>query len=165
MRPQTARRSVALAIQAALYLGVHGCTAVSGGAVELSWKLRGASGSDDSFIDCDANGALTNDKGPIEGVGRVVDIQIAWDQNGSGGGNARFRCADGHGITGFTLPPGDVALTVSPICSNGNAADPSTYSAPAPVLRSVTAGNTVSLGAVEMVLQIDCSLGGHCICL
>lgn len=165
MRPQTARRSVACAIQAVLCLAVHGCTAVSGGAVELSWKLRGASGSDNSFIDCEANGALTNDKGPIEGVGRVVDIQIAWSQDGSAGSDAKFRCSDGHGITGFVLPPGQVALSVSPICSNGAVADPSTYSAPAPLVRSVTAGDTVSLGAVELVLQVDCPLGGSCICL
>lgn len=165
MRFRAARRGVALAIQAVLCLAVHGCTAVSGGAVELSWKLRGASGSDDSFVDCDANGVLTGEKGPIEGVGRVVDIQIAWNQDGLSGSAAKFRCSDGHGITGFVLPPGQVALSVSPICRNGNAADPSTYSAPAPLVRTVTAANTVSLGAIELVLQVDCSLGGRCICL
>src|ERR1041384_5592032 len=38
-----------------LYLLVHGCDTVSGGAVELSWKLRPASSSlSDKFVDCDS---------------------------------------------------------------------------------------------------------------
>ena len=165
MRPPRASRGVALAIQAALCLAVHGCTAATGGAVELSWKLRGASGagSASSFISCDQNGVLTNDKGVIEFVGQLDTIQIAWNVENLGSGSEQFRCSDGHGVTRFELPPGRASLTVSPICARGPAV-PSSYTAPAPVIRDVTAGNIVSLGAVELVLQVDCSLPGTCIC-
>jgi hypothetical protein len=166
-----------------LCLAVHGCTPASGGAVELSWKLRGAgAGSQSSFIDCDRDGQLHDPTQPIESTGHLVAIQIAWNEDGLEGGSSpcpdgapgsegcrdhrggstTFPCSDGHGVTGFELPPGQTALSVSPICENGPAT-PSTYSAPAPVLRTVTAGNIVNLGAVELVLQIDCS-NPPCIC-
>lgn len=162
MHPSSHRVGVALATRVALCLAVHGCTTVDGGAVELSWKLRGASGSPSSFIDCNANGVLTDTDGPITGTGRLVAIEIRWNEAGLGSGAKTFSCHDGHGVTGFELPPGEAALTVSPVCLNGpaNSAD---YTAPAPELRTVTAGNTVSLGAVELVLQVDCELQ-HCIC-
>src|SRR5438270_1443364 len=42
--------SVASAILACL--AVHGCANVDGGAVELSWKLRSASGATKDFLQC-----------------------------------------------------------------------------------------------------------------
>src|SRR5512144_1737554 len=63
--------SVARAIRVAivtLCLPVHGCDNVSGGAVELSWKLRPASSAlPDKFVDCDP-GPSDSDRGPVIGI-------------------------------------------------------------------------------------------------
>jgi hypothetical protein len=54
-------------------------------------------------------------------------------------------------------------LSVSPICAGGPAA-PDTYTAPAPVQRTVNVGDTVSLGAVELILQVSSCELQPCIC-
>jgi hypothetical protein len=149
-------RRVALAPRLALYLAVHaGCTAVDGGAVELSWRLKPSSGADTSqpFIDCDSQ---------LSGTGPVTGIRLDWD-TAAGSAFAVFDCDAGHGVTRFEVPPGQALLTVSPVCASGPA-DPSTYIAPAPEQRTVTVGNTVSLGAVELVLTVTSCGVEPCIC-
>ena len=78
-------------------------------------------------------------------------------------GFASWRCDDNHGVTGFDLPEGEALLSVTPECAEG-AADPATYSAPAPEQRNVILGDTVSLGAVELVLQVSYCGQQPCIC-
>jgi len=143
-------------IGTALYLLVHAaCTDVSGGAVELSWRLRPTSGAGTSqpFIDCNSGFPLT---------GPVTSIRLDWDVAGTQA-FAVFDCNAGNGVTRFDLPPGQALLSVSPICAGGPAA-PDTYTAPAPEQRAVNVGDTVSLGAVELILQVtSCDLQ-PCIC-
>lgn len=147
-------RIVTWAICLGLCLCVYGCHTIDGGAVELSWKLRPASGSPDLFVDCDSGEPGTN---PVTG------IRLDW-QVGDTIGFAAWKCTDYHGLTGFDLPPGTALLAVSPECANG-AARTNTYTAPAPEQRAVTVGNTISLGAVELIVQtIDCSDALPCIC-
>ncbi|MDB4955351.1 MAG: hypothetical protein JWO36_2920 [Myxococcales bacterium] len=134
---------------ATLCLLVHGCTNVNGGAVELSWKLRPRSGSSAGFIDC-RNGI------PVD------LIELDWDVNGVTDAR-QWNCSDGHGVTAFDVPPGAALLTVKPVCL-GKPADPSTYSAPAPERRNVIVGNTISLGAVEVVLQVSSCDMQPCVC-
>ncbi|MDB4960601.1 MAG: hypothetical protein JWP01_600 [Myxococcales bacterium] len=144
-------------IATALCLPVHGCDPVNGGAVELSWKLRPASSSlPDKFVECDS---LQDDTGP------VTRIQLDWAmQDGSGRvGSASWRCDDNHGVTGFELPEGEALLSVTPICADGPASL-DTYTAPAPEKRNVIPGDTVSLGAVELVLQVSYCGQQPCIC-
>jgi hypothetical protein len=129
-------------------LGVNGCTDVSGGAVELSWKLRPASGSTSVFVDCD--------------VGPVTRMRLDWEV-GQVTGFATWPCTDYHGVTGFDLPPGSALLSVSPLCYAA-AADTKTYTAPAPEQRTVIIGNTVSLGAVEVVVEVAQCTDQPCIC-
>ncbi len=131
------------------------CTQVDGGAVELSWKLRPASSSlPDKFLDCDSRKA---DTGP------VTRIRLDWEVVGRRSGIASWRCDDNHGVTGFDLPEGEALLSVTPECAEGPAS-PATYTAPAPEQRHVILGDTVSLGAVELVLQVSyCGLQ-PCIC-
>jgi len=139
-----------------LYLAVHaGCTDVAGGAVELSWRLRpnSGAGTPQPFIDCDS---MLPQTGPVTG------IRLDW-QVGQEHAFAVFECSAGHGVTRFEVPPGQALLSVSPVCVSGSA-DTSTYTAPAPEQRTVTVGNTVSLGAVELILQVSSCTLQPCIC-
>jgi hypothetical protein len=144
---------------------VHaGCEAGSGGAVELSWKLRPNSSSlEDKFVDCDA-GDDTTVRGDVE------FIQLAWQVVGDkgepiGSGSDEWRCTDNHGVTGFSLPEGTASLIVIPECASEISAAANAYIAPAPVQRQVIQGNTISLGAVELVIDVgDCDDDRPCIC-
>lgn len=156
-RKSYARRSaVAVASRAvvlALYFAVHGCADVEGGAVELSWKLRAATGSTQTFLDCRVG---------VPGAGAVTHIRLDWSVDGV----SSFRqwpCEDDHGVTGFEIPEGKALLRVSPVCASGEAAA-GTYTAPAPEQRTVIAGNTVSLGGVELLLEVSSCGDQACIC-
>jgi hypothetical protein len=93
----------------------------------------------------------------------VSKIQLDWDVNGDVGVRS-WPCDDDHGVTKFELPAGVASLRVSPICANDQPALASTYSAPAPEQRSVIAGNTISLGGVELLLEVSSCDLQPCIC-
>jgi hypothetical protein len=121
--------------------------------VELSWKLRAASGSTTGFVDCTSG---------LPGTGPVTQVRLDW-QVGDTSAFATWPCGDYHGVTGFELPAGQALLSVSPVCAGGAAAS-ETYTAPAAEQRAVIVGNTVSLGAIELVLEVtSCDLQ-PCIC-
>jgi hypothetical protein len=148
-----------MALATVLCLLVHGCENVNGGAVELSWKLRPASSSiEDKFVSCNPGRAST---------GPVIEMRLDWTitvQGGEETGSRRWPCTDNHGVTGFELPEGVALLTVTPICAYGDAKSAS-YIAPAGEQRRVIAGDTISLGAVEIVVVvIGCSETQPCIC-
>jgi hypothetical protein len=128
-----------------LCLAVHGCDTVTGGAVELSWKLRPASSSlQDKFVVCD--------RSPYP----VTKIRLHWGGDSGEEGSQPWDCGANHGVTGFDLADGTANLWVTPECETGPA-KPSDYIAPAIVQRSVSRGDTVSLGAVELVVAVtDC---------
>jgi hypothetical protein len=127
-----------------LCLPVHACDTVGGGAVELSWKLRPASGPlSDKFVDC-ASGL----------TGPVTAIRLHW-QVGDQPGSQAWACQNNHGVTGFDLPEGTAQLWVTPECGDGVPADPAAYISPAPIERAVTHGGTVSLGAVELIVVVS----------
>lgn len=147
------RRAVALVV----WISVHGCGSVDGGAVELSWKLRAQSGSQDTFLQCEIG---------LPDTGNVEKIRLDWDVNTSKGLVSGFRewpCLDYHGATGFELPEGIALLRVRPLCVDHDAAV-NTYTAPAPEQRKVIAGNTVSLGGVELLLEVSSCGTQACIC-
>jgi len=158
-------------ILAALYLAVHtigvaGCADVNGGAVELSWKLRPASGSLATFVNCDVNGTLS-DPDPTHDptkvgftTGSLTAIRVSWEV-GAVSSFKDFACYDGHGVTGFDLPLGNALISVSPICANGPAAT-NTYIAPSPVARAVQLGDAINLGAVELILDVEHCPNGNC---
>ncbi len=142
-----------------------GCTRVDGGAVELSWKLRPASGpaSDpkNPFLDCN----ITQNGKELPDTSPVSEIEIAWSPCTGERCTARWDCTQNHGVTGFDLDEGDALLTITPVCADGPAS-PLSYEAAAPIQRSVVTGNIVNLGAVELVLQVSsCDPATHpCIC-
>lgn len=152
--------SVAKPLRAVVFvlcLGVHGCTEVNGGAVELSWKLRAETGAENTFLDCLIRLQPTNQ------MVEVAKIQLEWDVEGEAGTRS-WPCDDDHGVTKFELPEGSALLHVSPICANNRVADENTFKAPAPEQRNVIEGNTVSLGGVELLLEVSsCDLQA-CIC-
>jgi hypothetical protein len=145
------------AVVFALCLAVHGCADVNGGAVELSWKLRAASGSTSTFLNCAITLAPNNT--PAE----VARIQLHWNVDGDEGVRS-WPCDDDHGATRFELPEGQALLSVRPICNDGNAAAENTYKAPAPEQRAVIAGNTISLFGVELLLEVSSCTVKPCIC-
>lgn len=132
------------------------CQGVSGGAVELSWALRPASSDNpNKFIDCALNGGTTT---------ALTAIRLVWTSADGETSSDSWNCTDNHGVTGFALAPGDTLLSVVPECGVHIAANPLTYTSPAPVVRAVHAGDTVSLGAVQLVLQVSSCDLQPCIC-
>lgn len=131
-----------------LCLGVHGCTEATGGAVELSWALR--STRDRDIPDC--------------AEGRIGRIRLWWD-SGTSTRYIAFPCQDNHGVTAFDLPTGEVALSVTPECADGISADPDTFVAPPPIVRVAAIGETITLDAVLLVLQVDDCTTRSCVCM
>jgi hypothetical protein len=130
-----------------LCLGVHGCTEATGGAVELSWALR--STRDRGIGDCAG-----------DAIGR---IRLWWETEESRRFTA-FPCRDNHGVTAFDLPVGEVALSVTPECADGNTPDPELFTAPPPIVRDVAIGEAITLDAVLLVVKIDDCASATCVC-
>ena len=130
------------------------CSGVDGGAVELSWAFRPASSAlEDKFVNCDSGKLGTNPIAAIR-LDWTVEQQVDHEE---------WPCGDSHGVTGFVLPVGAALFSVSPVCDFGPA-NPASYIAPAVEERTVISGDTVSLGAVELVVQVtDCGVQ-DCIC-
>lgn len=151
--------STRMTLATGLCLLVHGCEAVNGGAVELSWKLRPASSSlEDKFVGCNPR---------KDGTGEVFKMRLDWeviDPAGVRTGLAEWDCEDSHGVTGFDLPEGTAFLTVTPLCRDDEPANPASYIAPAAEQRRVIVGDTVSLGAIELVVTVTSCATQTCIC-
>jgi hypothetical protein len=155
---------VCVATATLVFLAVHGCTDVKGGAVELSWKLRAAAGAQDVFVSCTSDGTLTNSAGAaLQGTGQLKFIRLGWTGSGSDSAFVDFNCSASHGVTTFIVPPGETYLSVEPRCDGDVLPRDRTYVAPPPVVRTVIAGDTVSLGAVELVLQVS-NCTQPCVC-
>jgi hypothetical protein len=104
---------------------VHGCTEVSGGAVEISWNLRNVDGSG---VSC--------------GFADVVTINLQIDDD-LPDGYVAFPCGDERGVTRFDLAPGTAQLWLVPGCASGS--DPVAYRAPPPIVRTITEGEVITL--------------------
>ncbi len=144
-----------MAAATGLWLSVHGgCIDINGGAVELSWKLRPRSSSlEDKFVDCNSG---------KPGTRPVTRMRLDW-QVSDVTGFEEWPCDDSHGVTGFELPDGMALLAVSPVCESG-AAGAASYIAPAAESRRVNTGDTVSLGAIELIVTVTSCATAPCIC-
>jgi len=130
--------------------------------VELSWSLRPVPGAGTTqFTSCHP------DDPEAEGWS-IARIRLRWTlPDGSCPApmcEQSFECDANHGATGFDVPAGIANLLVAPECSNGALPAPDTYIAPAIVQRNVIRGETVSLGAVELVVAISNCVQRPCIC-
>jgi hypothetical protein len=167
MRPGQTVAKTASPLFAVAWGCVAACTSAKGGAVDLSWRLKPQAGFSesstisDSFVDCNKNGELTDSTGtPILGVGAITSIRLFWQVGGQSGsvdaasGGQDFQCSTENGVTGFQVPTGNALLSVVPVCQGSAAADSCTYVAPAPVERTIVEGQTVQLGALEIVVDV-----------
>lgn len=153
---------------ATLCLPVHGCDLGSGGAVELSWSLRPASGAgSDKFVGCEARDSQNNV------IREITRVRLHWQVGGMTCSHA-WSCDANHGATRFEVPRGmaDLTLTLEcgdptpglPECEDDHPADPSTYIAPAIVQRDAIRGQVVTLGAVELVVSEAACPACPCTC-
>jgi hypothetical protein len=156
-----------------LCLPVHACDLGTGGAVELSWSLRPASGAgsgSDKFVDCERTNKVNDQQVRVREIRRV---RLHW-QVGSMTGSRPWSCTDNHGATRFEVPPGIANLTLTLECGDptpglrededDQPADPATYIAPAIVQRDSIRGEVVTLGAVELVISDAACAGCPCTC-
>ena len=149
---------------------VCGCDQVEGGAVELSWKLRPASSQmPDKFVECRTTVKLKRpgEVEPVDVTLAIDKMRLEWtvqtDDNRFITGTDAWSCDDSHGVTGFDLPAGTALLSLKPICREFDAAANS-YIAPTAEQRRVNLGETISLGAVEIVVTVDDCDNQSCIC-
>ncbi len=145
-----------------IFCALAACADVNGGAVELSWKLRPASSAlEDKFVNC---------RSDEDGAGTVTAIRLDWTVDVLVNGaveqqidSEEWPCGDSHGVTGFVLPEGSGLFSITPLCEFG-VASPESFVSPAVEQRRVIVGNTVSLGALELIVQVsNCDIQ-PCIC-
>jgi hypothetical protein len=113
-------------------LPVHGCTQVDKGAVEVSWSLYTDSGS---TTQCEESG--------LENI--VLQWTVVGDDDHESRRNHAFQCDDRHGVTGFEVTEGTASLWLALTCIGGATPDALMYEAPPPIVRSITAGDVVTL--------------------
>jgi hypothetical protein len=89
-------------------------------------------------------------------------MRLTWDVGGQIGFDS-WQCEDNRAVTGFSVPPGEALLFVTPECATGPASE-DTYEAPAPLVRDVAVGDVVSLNAVVVQVQIGGCESQPCIC-
>jgi hypothetical protein len=127
---------------------IAACDEDTGGAVELSWSLEAPDGQ---RID------KCNDV-------RVAGITLYWGEARLAENSATWPCAVGSAVTDFELPPGPTLLWVEPVCESEYRLLYRTYEAPAPVVRTLEKNELVTLNAVLITVQTDCSEACSCIC-
>jgi hypothetical protein len=128
-----------------LWMSVHACTDVNGGAIELSWKLRPSNG-----LPCGSESCCDES--------RVQQIALHWDVvDGAGAtvsGGESWSCSENRAVTRFEVPSGEATLWVVPVCGGGDA-PPERFEAPAPLVRTVTDGAVMSLPAFVIEYEAD----------
>lgn len=135
------------------YLPVHaGCTEVDGGAVEVSWDLRRVDGSD---TECQS--------------ARVAEVALRWDVEGVRTRSPKFPCEDARGVTLFNVDPGRVSLSLQLFCEDGQMASEAAYQAPAPIVRTITEGEVITLATQILEVNFtdddsECTGEAPCIC-
>jgi hypothetical protein len=128
------------------------CVEVNGGAVELSWSVRtfdGARVDDDCHTDDESDDPKVH----------LGYIRLAWKAVADGGdgtgmepdGWEEFPCADGRGITRFSVPRGQQMLWIVPVCPGGSTPSTGSYQVPPPIVRAVGEGTVTTLDALLVV--------------
>ena len=119
-----------------------GCVQIDGGAIELSWALRDFDGDSAECIDM-----------------RIDVVTLCWRDAFIGGplecdpGSSRdFVCEVEQGATAFEVQTGDQSLWIEVSCSNTSArAERSTYDVPAPIVRTITDGDIITLNSLLVI--------------
>jgi hypothetical protein len=157
-----------------LCLPVHACDLGTGGAVELSWAFRPASGpgsgsgSNAKFVGCEARDNQNN-------LTRAITrVRLHWTVPGSTPCSRAWTCDANHGATRFEVPQGTANLTLTlecgdptpglSECADDHPAGTDTYIAPAIVQRDSIRGEVITLGAVELVVSDAACPSEPCTC-
>jgi hypothetical protein len=150
-------RWLGVALATLLSCPLHGCTKVSGGAVELSWYLQDTDGT---TLGCDTTRDVS-DTPKRQWTVHVESMRLWW-QVDTDRSSVDFPCKASHDVTQFEVPTGDALLWIEPqittTCLGGTPVVPAPFIAPAPIARTITDGNVVELHAV--VVEID--VNGAC---
>ena len=117
-----------------------------------------------------APGKFVNCRSGEDGTGAVTAIRLDWAVDVLVNGvveqqidSEAWPCGDSHGVTGFVLPEGSALFSITPLCDSGPA-DTSSFVSPAAEQRRVIVGDTVSLGALELIVQVSNCDVQPCIC-
>jgi hypothetical protein len=121
------------------------CGGDDSGSIEFSWRLRSQDGA---LLRCDQS--------------NVSAVRLTW-QVGGLIGTESWPCDDSHALTKFDVLPGAAEIAISADCESGPA-DPNSYASPGTIVRTVTTGRVVELGAVVLVLQLDDCNNRKCTC-
>lgn len=136
-------RWLGVALATLLSCPLHGCTDVSGGAIELSWHLENFDGS--SRPEC----------APSNTAVAPIGFVKLWWQVDTGRSSLEIQCSRFHGVTSFDVPEGQALVWVEPECLDGTPVKPSAFMAPAPIARTITVGDVVELHAVVIAIDAD----------
>jgi hypothetical protein len=139
------RCSAIVPVVLATLSAVHGCAPVEGGAVEVSWDLRGIDGQDRDCAEAD-----------------VVEIQLAWEHD-TEASKEYFPCEDARGVTGFTIPVGEVRMRLIPVCDDADAI--AGFRSPPEIVRTITEGEVITLTTQIIDVKVtDCTAEEPCVC-
>jgi len=127
------------------WLAVHGCAPVDGGAVEVSWDLRGTDGQDRDCEEADVKG-----------------IKLYWD-GPDGASNDEFPCGDARGVTGFQVGTGANRMWLVPVCADMDAT--AGFRSPPEIVRTITDGEVITLTTQIIDVKVtDCTAAEPCVC-
>jgi hypothetical protein len=93
---------------------------------------------------------------------RVEKIRLTWGEGDND--HEDWFCEDRNAVTRRDVPPGPALLSVEPMCFDGNAADKTTYEAPAPLAREIVSGQVVTLNTILIMVQAECDGSRPCTC-
>jgi hypothetical protein len=161
-------RRIPRAVALVLSVGLAACVKIDGGAIELSWVTYCSGGKRPDATQCSCNAraaALARVQLVVVGVS---DGAVASACAGRSG--CEFEAAHQQGTTGFFVPPGDYDISLVPLDASGTALggpdcplDSGTgcIATPPPIRRTLTAGEVVSLGTLELGVP-DCPVVSAC---
>jgi hypothetical protein len=154
-----------VSLLAALLAADSGCVEVKGGAVEIFWAVYSRSGA--AITDCSCADP------PIATV-RLVLVGQAGRIEGNtpcaGQAQCDFPCQRDTGSTAFDIPPteGDESYQISVVAvdSTGTEIPGDLVMTPAPILRSVVAGQATETEAFQLVAgcRAECGMNGSGVC-
>lgn len=140
-------RSYAIApVVLATLLVVHtGCAPVDGGAIEVSWDLRGSDGLDRDCAEAD-----------------VRAVKLYWD-GPSNANHEAFPCEDARGVTGFEIGAGANRMWLVPVCAAGDATGG--FRSPPEIVRTITEGEVITLTTQIIDVKVtNCTAEDPCVC-
>jgi hypothetical protein len=165
MRLRLPPRAAHVAVIAALAAVGAGCVEVKGGAVEIFWAVYSKSGA--AITDCGCA------EPPIATV-RLVLVgrggRIEGNTPCAGQAQCDFPCRRDTGSTAFDIPPTEGAesyqISVVAVDSTGAEIPNDLVTTPAPILRTVVAGQATETEALQLVAgcRAECGMNGSGVC-